>query len=97
MSADGEHAELTSMTKMNIYRTPQFIVGMKTTSKTNLDHVDDGTDEKHAYNTFAGTVAAGKEVNFEKRSIVMTSRDYDSQADIEKNLDVLGDQLDNQS
>lgn len=96
-SADGEHAELTSMTKKNDFGTPQFIVGMKTTSKTNLDHVDDGTDEKHAYNTFAGTVAAGKEVNFEKRSIVMTSRDYDSQADIEKNLDVLGDQLDNQS
>ena len=96
-SADGEHAELTSMTKKNDFGTPQFIVGMKTTSKTNLDHVGDGTDEKHAYNTFAGTVAAGKEVNFEKRSIVMTSRDYDSQADIEKNLDVLGDQLDNQS
>lgn len=93
-SADGEHAELTSMTKKNDFGTPQFIVGMKTTSKTNLDHVDDGTDEKHAYNTFVGTVAAGKEVNFEKRSIVMTSRDYDSQADIEKNLDVLGDQLD---
>ena len=59
-SADGEHAELTSMTKKNDFGTPQFIVGMKTTSKTNLDHVDDGTDEKHAYNTFAGTVAAGK-------------------------------------
>ena len=38
-SANGEHAELTSMTKKNDFGTPQFTVGMKTTSKTDLDHV----------------------------------------------------------
>ena len=56
---------------------------MKTTSKTNLDHVGDGTDDKDAYNTFAGTVAAGKEVNFEKRTVVVTSRDFDGQEAID--------------
>ena len=96
-SAQGEHAELTSMTKKNDFGTPQFTVGMKTTSKTNLDHVGDGTDDKDAYNTFAGTVAAGKEVNFEKRTVVVTSRDFDGQEAIEKHLDELSAQLDAQS
>ena len=96
-SANGEHAELTSMTKKNDFGTPQFTVGMKTTSKTDLDHVGDGTDEKDAYNTFAGTVAAGKEVNFEKRTVVVTSRDFDSQEAIEKHLDELSEKLDDQS
>ena len=96
-SAQSEHAELTSMTKKNDFGTPQFTVGMKTTSKTNLDHVGDGTDDKDAYNTFAGTVAAGKEVNFEKRTVVVTSRDFDGQEAIEKHLDELSAQLDAQS
>ena len=96
-SAEGEHAELTSMTKKNDFGTPQFIVGMKTTTKTNLDHTGDGTSDKTAYNTFAGTVAAGKEVNFEKRSLTVTSRDFDTEEAIEKHLDELSAKLDNES
>ena len=96
-SAEGDHAELTSMTKKNDFGTPQFIVGMKTTTKTDLDHTGDGTSDKTAYNTFAGTVAAGKEVNFEKRSLTVTSRDFDTEEAIEKHLDELSDQIDAQS
>src|SRR5699024_4319206 len=42
-------------------------------------------------------VAAGKEVNFEKRTVVVTSRDFDSQEAIEKHLDELSEKLDGQS
>ena len=95
--AAGEHALLVSKTKPNPFGTPQFTVGVKTTTKTTLEHVGDGTTAKTAENDFAGTLAAGAEVELEKRSVIATSRDFDTQEALVARLDELAGQLDGQS
>lgn len=93
-SADGNHAELVSMTKKNSFGTPQFTVGMKSTTKTNLSHKEDYVNEKSVENIFEGSITTGKEVIFEKRTIVATSRDFESKLAITNYLDELSNALD---
>ena len=95
--SEGTHAELMSKTKPNDFGVPQFTVGMKTTTVTDLAHVEDGTSEKTAYNVFAGDIKPGAEVNFEKRTVVATSRDFDTEAEIEQRLDELSNKFDSES
>ncbi len=95
--AEGTHAELMSKTKPNDFGVPQFTVGMKTTTVTDLAHIEDGTSEKTAYNVFAGDIKPGAEVNFEKRTVVATSRDFDTEAEIEQRLDELSNKFDSES
>ncbi|MCB7112666.1 hypothetical protein, partial [Agathobacter rectalis] len=66
-------------------------------TKTTLEHVGDGTTAKTAENDFAGMLAAGAEVELEKRSVVATSRDFDTQEALVARLDELAGQLDGQS
>ena len=95
--ADGDHAELVSMTKKNDFGTPQFTVGMKSTTKTDLNHKEDRVNEKSVENIFEGSIAAGAAAEFEKRTIVATSRDFDSESAITNYLDELSDALDAES
>lgn len=95
--ADGDHAELVSMTKKNDFGTPQFTVGMKSTTKTDLSHKEDRVNEKSVENIFEGSIAAGAAAEFEKRTIVATSRDFDSESAITNYLDELSDALDAES
>ncbi len=88
-SAKGTHAEIMSQTKKNDFGVPQFMVGMRNSVKTNLDHIDDAIGEKDVRNTFAGEIQAGEEITFEKRSLVVTSRDFDTQEKIDQRLDAL--------
>ena len=88
-SAEGIHAEIMSQTKENNFGVPQFMVGMRTSVRTSLNHVEDATDEKEVRNTFAGEIEPGEEITFEKRSLVVTSRDFDTQEKIDQRLDAL--------
>ncbi len=95
--ADGAHAEVMSKTKPNDFGVPQFTVGMKTTTVTDLKHIEDGTSDKTAYNVFAGEIKPNSEINFEKRTVVATSRDFDTEDEIEQRLDELAAKLDAES
>ena len=78
-SAADTHAEIMSQTKENDFGVPQFMVGMRTSVKTNLSHINDAVGEKDVRNVFSGEIAADEEITFEKRSLVVTSRDFDTQ------------------
>lgn len=80
--ASGSHALLVSQTKANDFGTPQFMVAMQTSAKTDLNHVGDLAEEKQVTNQFAGTLAPGDSVVLEKRTVVTTSRDYEDQASL---------------
>ena len=94
---DVHHAQLFSQTKPNPFGTPQFTVGMRTTTKTDLPEQGQQQTAKLVGNQFAGELAAGKSTVIEKRSLVATSRDFDSQAAIAEHLTALADKLDAQS
>lgn len=95
--ADGKHALLVSKTKPNDFGTPQFTVAMKTTTMTSLDHASDQAEGKSAANLFAGELAAGAETVVEKRTVVATSRDFDTQEELVARVDELSAKLDDQA
>lgn len=72
------HMSLTAQTIPNNFGTPQFTTEMLADHVTDLRQAAE-TTEKSVVNIFAGQVAAGQTVAFEKRVIVVTSRDYDTQ------------------
>ena len=73
------HMSLTAQTIPNNFGTPQFTTEMLADHVTDLRPMAAETTEKSVVNIFAGQVAAGQTVAFEKRVIVVTSRDYDTQ------------------
>lgn len=95
--AAGEKAYLLSMTKKNDFGTPRFMVGMQNTVKTDLTHKEDGVTEKTAYNVFESEIAPEKEINFEKRSLIVTSRDYETKDELNFALEKLSAKLDTQT
>ena len=95
--ADGKHALLVSKTKLNDFGTPQFTVAMKTTTLTDLAHASDQAAGKSAANLFAGELAAGAETVVEKRTVVATSRDFDTQEELVARVDELTKTLDDQA
>ncbi len=95
--ADGKHALLVSKTKPNDFGTPQFTVAMKTTTLTDLAHASDQAAGKSAANLFAGELAAGAETVVEKRTVVATSRDFDTQEELVARVDELTKTLDDQA
>ena len=93
-TADGNRALLVSKTKPNDFGTPQFTVAMKTTTKTTLSHLKDQVDEKEVANIFEADLAAGETTVIEKRTVVATSRDFDTKEALINRVDELSDQLD---
>ena len=95
-SAADTHAEIMSQTKENDFGVPQFMVGMRTSVKTNLSHINDAVGEKDVRNVFSGEIAADEEITFEKRSLVVTSRDFYTKEKSDKRLDDLMTTVDEQ-
>ncbi|MDV7719166.1 glycoside hydrolase family 65 protein [Pediococcus ethanolidurans] len=71
---------LIAETKPNNYGTPQFTVGMEMTHKADLKALEEPVDDLKVANTFSGALDTQQTTNFEKRVIVVTSRDYDDDA-----------------
>ncbi|WP_439001691.1 glycoside hydrolase family 65 protein [Pediococcus damnosus] len=80
---------LIAETKPNNFGTPRFTVGMEMTHKTDLKAVDQPETEQQVSNKFTGQIEAHESVKFEKRVIVVTSRDYDDEATLKAGMQVL--------
>ena len=95
--ASGQHALLVSKTKPNDFGTPQFTVAMKTTTLTALPHTTDHVADKEVANVFAGELAPQTSLTVEKRTVVATSRDFATEAELLARVDELTTSLADQS
>ena len=95
--ASGQHALLVSKTKPNDFGTPQFTVAMKTTTLTALPHTTDHVADKEVANVFAGELAPQTSLTVEKRTVVSTSRDFATEAELLARVDELTTSLADQS
>ncbi|WP_283585800.1 glycoside hydrolase family 65 protein [Limosilactobacillus ingluviei] len=95
--ASGQHALLVSKTKPNDFGTPQFTVAMKTTTLTDLPHTTDHVADKEVANVFAGELAPQASLTVEKRTVVATSRDFATEAELLARVDELTTSLADQS
>ena len=95
--ASGQHALLVSKTKPNDFGTPQFTVAMKTTTLTALPHTTDHVTDKEVANVFAGELAPQASLTVEKRTVVATSRDFATEAELLARVDELTTSLADQS
>ena len=95
--ASGQHALLVSKTKPNDFGTPQFTVAMKTTTLTALPHTMDHVADKEVANVFAGELAPQASLTVEKRTVVATSRDFATEAELLARVDELTTSLADQS
>lgn len=77
---------LVAETKANDFGTPRFTSGMEANYVTSLEKVDNQITDLETTTTFAGTLAKDETATIEKRVIVVTSRDYDTQADLIKGM-----------
>lgn len=84
---------LIAETKPNNYGTPQFTVGMEMTHKSELKAIEEAVDDQKVANTFSGSLDAQQTTNFEKRVIVVTSRDYDDDATLKAAMQNLSQKL----
>ncbi len=84
---------LIAETKPNDFGTPQFTVGTQMTHQTDLKAVQTAETEKNVANTFEGTLANQESSQFEKRVIVVTSRDYDDDATLKAGMEVLSQKV----
>ncbi|WP_283574583.1 glycoside hydrolase family 65 protein [Limosilactobacillus ingluviei] len=95
--ASGQHALLVSKTKPNDFGTPQFTVAMKTTTLAALPHTTDHVADKEVANVFAGELAPQASLTVEKRTVVATSRDFATEAELLARVDELTTSLADQS
>ena len=63
-------------TKPNNFGTPRFTLGMQMLHETAFRGINAPETEKAVTNIFRGTLAPDETKNFEKRVLVVTSRDY---------------------
>ena len=87
--ADQTTGRLVAETIKNNFGTPQFTTEMLMANVSDLDAKEPVETEIKVSNVFAGTLEAGKKTVFEKRVVVVTSRDYATLED----LDAAGEKL----
>ena len=87
--ADQTTGRLVAETIKNNFGTPQFTTEMLMANVSDLDAKDPVETDLKVSNVFAGTLEAGKKTVFEKRVVVVTSRDYATLED----LDAAGEKL----
>ncbi|GHP13290.1 maltose phosphorylase [Lentilactobacillus fungorum] len=81
-------------TTPNPFGTPRFTSAMEMNHVTDLDSVKvDQPNDKEVVNQFTGELAPQATATLEKRVIVVTSRDYDSNEALVKAMDELSDQV----
>ena len=87
--ADQTTGRLVAETIENNFGTPQFTTEMLMANVSDLDAKEPVETDLKVSNVFAGTLEAGKKTVFEKRVVVVTSRDYATLED----LDAAGEKL----
>lgn len=87
--ADQTTGRLVAETIENNFGTPQFTTEMLMENVSDLDAKEPVETDLKVSNVFAGTLEAGKKTVFEKRVVVVTSRDYATLED----LDAAGEKL----
>ena len=95
---DQKSGSIVAVTKENAFGTPRFTVGVKMTNESQLA-AQGGSEptEKEVQNTFSGAMNPGDEATLTKRVVVVTSRDYNSQPELETAMTQLSDRVTNQS
>lgn len=86
---DQTTGRLVAETIENNFGTPQFTTEMLMANVSDLDAKEPVETDLKVSNVFAGTLEAGKKTVFEKRVVVVTSRDYATLED----LDAVGEKL----
>ena len=86
---DKTTGRLVAETIENNFGTPQFTTEMLMANVSDLDAKEPVETDLKVSNVFAGTLEAGKKTVFEKRVVVLTSRDYETLED----LDAAGEKL----
>lgn len=86
---DQTTGRLVAETIENNFGTPQFTTEMLMANVSDLDAKEPVETDLKVSNVFAGTLEAGKKTVFEKRVVVVTSRDYATLED----LDAAGEKL----
>ena len=84
-----DHGKLVGETAPNNFGTPQFTTEMAMTHVTDLQPARAEETDKHVANRFSGTLTPNSPATFEKRVVVVTSRDYDTR----EALDAAADKL----
>ncbi|KRN28863.1 hypothetical protein IV38_GL001070 [Lactobacillus selangorensis] len=92
-----DSAELFAKTKPNQFDVPRFTVGVGITHHTTMEAGMAPETDQSVSNAFVQTLAAQQSLNFEKRAVVVTSRDYDSFDDLRNGLHQLTRKLDAKS
>ena len=87
--ADQTTGRLVAETIENNFGTPQFTTEMLMANVSDLDAKEPVETDLKVSNVFSGTLEAGKKTVFEKRVVVVTSRDYTTLED----LDAAGEKL----
>ncbi len=86
---DQTTGRLVAETIENNFGTPQFTTEMLMENVSDLDAKEPVETELKVANVFSGTLESGKKTVFEKRVVVLTSRDYETLED----LDAAGEKL----
>ncbi|OPH03583.1 family 65 glycosyl hydrolase [Lacticaseibacillus paracasei] len=84
-------------TKPNNFGTPRFTLGMQMLHETAFRGINAPETEKAVTNIFRGTLAPDETKNFEKRVLVVTSRDYADMAAMRTGLAELSETVSTQS
>ncbi|MDM7517258.1 glycoside hydrolase family 65 protein [Lentilactobacillus sp. TOM.63] len=93
-----DHGSVVAETTPNPFGTPRFTSAMEMRHVTDLKNVKvDQLSDKEVVNEFAGELGPNESTQLEKRVIVVTSRDYDSNEALTKAMDTLSDQVAAQS
>ena len=80
---DQTTGRLVAETIENNFGTPQFTTEMLMANVSDLDAKEPVETDLKVSNVFAGTLEAGKKTVFEKRVVVVTSRDYATLEDLD--------------
>ncbi|GAY72526.1 glycoside hydrolase family 65 protein [Lentilactobacillus kosonis] len=93
-----ETGDVVSKTVENPFGTPRFTVGMEMRHVTDMSSKQvSQPNDKEVVNEFITTLQAGELTQLEKRVIVVTSRDYDTEAQLTDAMHKLSDKVAGQS
>ncbi|MFD1471217.1 glycoside hydrolase family 65 protein [Companilactobacillus mishanensis] len=88
---------LVAETKANDFGTPRFTSGMQAGYVTSLEKTDENVGDTETSITFSGKLNKDEVATIEKRVIVVTSRDYDSQDELISAMNDLSAKISSQS
>ncbi|AKP66637.1 glycoside hydrolase family 65 protein [Companilactobacillus ginsenosidimutans] len=88
---------LVAETTANDFGTPRFTSGMQATYVTSFEQVNNEVTDLETATTFSGKLNENEVGTIEKRVIVVTSRDYDSTADLTASMNNLSSTISDSS